>query len=82
MDQHIYILLCSDDTLYTGYTNDLVKRVKVHNEGKGSKYTRSRLPVKLLYSESFETKSEAQRREYEIKSWSRKKKIKVLGLNV
>jgi putative endonuclease len=64
---YTYILKCKDGTLYTGWTNDLDKRVKAHNEGRGAKYTRSRTPVELVYYETFETKEEAQRREYAIK---------------
>ena len=60
---YTYILKCKDGTLYTGWTNDLDKRVKAHNEGRGAKYTRSRTPVELVYYETFETKEEAQRRE-------------------
>jgi len=71
---YIYILECSDSSLYTGYTNDLEKRLTVHNAGKGAKYTRCRLPVKLVYSEEFETKSEAMKREYSIKQLSREEK--------
>lgn len=63
----VYILQCRDNTYYTGYTNDIDKRIKVHNEGKGSKYTRSRLPVKLVYLEKLETKSAAMQREIAIK---------------
>lgn len=62
-----YMLRCADHSLYTGYTNDLKKREKVHNSGKGAKYTRSRRPCTLVYAEKFETKSEAMKREYEIK---------------
>ena len=64
---YIYILECADNTLYTGYTNDLENRLKAHNEGKGAKYTKSRLPVKLVYSESFDDKKEAMSREWFIK---------------
>ena len=64
---YIYIVRCSDGTLYTGWTNQLEKRIKVHNEGKGAKYTRARLPVELVYHETFETKEEAMKREYAIK---------------
>lgn len=68
---YVYILECFDNSLYTGYTNDLEKRVGIHNCGKGAKYTRCRLPVKLVYFEEFETKSEAMKREYSIKQLSR-----------
>ena len=64
---YIYILECSDKTLYTGYTNDLENRLKAHNEGKGAKYTESRLPVKMVYSEAFDDKKEAMSREWFIK---------------
>ncbi len=77
---HLYILLCRDSALYTGITNDLKKRLFVHNSGKGSKYVYSHRPFKLIYQEDFETRSEVQKREYEIKSWSREKKIEELGL--
>jgi putative endonuclease len=78
MSHYCYILLCSDGTLYCGYTNDLVKRVNTHNQGKGAKYTRRRIPVKLVYSEEFKTKSEALKREHQIKKLSRKEKLKLL----
>ena len=58
---YTYILQCSDGTYYTGWTNDIAKRLKTHNEGKGAKYTRARLPVTLAYYEAFETKEEAMR---------------------
>ena len=65
---YVYILLCSDDTLYTGYTNNLEKRIQQHNEGKeGAKYTRSRRPCKLVYHEEYDSKTEALGREYFIK---------------
>jgi putative endonuclease len=71
----VYILQCNDRTLYTGITNDIRKRLKAHSSGKASKYTRRRLPVKLLYKEEHPTKSAALRRELEIKRLSRKDKI-------
>jgi len=74
----VYILNCSDNTLYTGYTNNINKRVKTHNSGKGAKYTRARLPVKLVYSEEFDTLSEALRREKAIQSLTRKEKLKLI----
>ena len=70
-----YIVECSDGTLYTGWTNDLNKRIKAHNNGKGAKYTKSRLPVKLVYSETFATKEEAMSREYAIKHMTRRAKL-------
>ncbi len=71
---YIYIVECSDKTLYTGYTNDLDKRVKVHNENKGAKYTRGRTPVVLMYYEEFDNKSDAMKRESQIKKLRRTKK--------
>ena len=65
---------CADGTYYTGYTDDPEKRIKTHNSGRGAKYTRSRLPVKLIYCEECESRSEAMRREYAIKQLSRKEK--------
>jgi putative endonuclease len=79
---YVYILKCKDETLYTGYTNDLDNRIKVHNSGKGAKYTRCRLPVELIYFEKYETKSEAMKREYYIKTLKRVDKIKLIdGFN-
>ncbi|MEK3856806.1 GIY-YIG nuclease family protein [Cytobacillus sp. FSL H8-0458] len=73
-----YVLHCRDGSLYAGYTNDLEKRVKAHNEGKGAKYTRGRGPVELVFTRSFSEKGEAMRAEYEFKQWSRKKKDEFL----
>lgn len=75
---YTYMVECSDGTLYTGWTNDLEKRVKNHNLGKGAKYTRSRLPVRLVYYETHATKQEAMKREYAIKHMSRKDKLAIL----
>lgn len=69
-----YILRCADGTFYTGWTNDLARRVAAHNSGAGAKYTRSRRPVSLAYAEVFETRAEAMRREAAIKKLSRKEK--------
>lgn len=74
----VYILLCADQTLYTGWTNNLEKRIKTHQSKKGAKYTMNRLPVKLIYFEEYETRSLAQKREYEIKKMSRKQKIDLI----
>lgn len=71
---YTYILECADHTYYTGWTNNLEKRVAVHNLGKGGKYTRTRLPVILVYAVSFDTKEEAMRREWQIKQMTRKQK--------
>ena len=75
---YIYILECSDKSLYCGWTDDIEKRVKTHNEGKGAKYTKARLPVKLVYFEDFSTKSEAMKREVAIKKMNRKDKLKLI----
>ena len=73
-----YILKCSDGSLYTGITTDLKKRLKCHNNGKASKYTRSRRPVKVVYSESFVNESSARKREAEIKQFSRQSKLELI----
>ena len=70
-----YILKCNDNSLYTGLTNDITHRLKMHNEGKGAKYTRGRGPVELVYLEEFETKQEAMSREAKIKRLTRKEKL-------
>lgn len=75
---YTYILKCSDNTLYTGFTNNIEERLITHNKGKGAKYTRGRLPVRLVYKEEFNTKSEALKREYSIKKLSRKKKFELI----
>ena len=72
---YTYIVECGDGSLYTGWTNNLEKRIQAHNAGKGAKYTKSRLPVKLVYSETFATKEEAMSREYAIKHMKRKEKL-------
>ncbi|HLR61160.1 MAG TPA: GIY-YIG nuclease family protein [Lentibacillus sp.] len=78
-NEHIvYILKCADDTLYTGYTNDLEHRVQMHEEGKGAKYTRGRGPFQVVFVEKFETKEEAMRREHEIKQLTRKGKAQLI----
>ena len=71
---YTYILKCKDDSLYTGWTNDLKKRITSHNAGKGAKYTIARRPVELVYYEEFQTREEAMKREYAIKQLSRKEK--------
>ena len=71
---YVYILRCSDDTLYTGWTNDLEKRIKAHSNGTGAKYTRGRGPVELVYFEEFDDKKDAMKSEYEIKKYTRSKK--------
>jgi putative endonuclease len=76
---YIYILRCGDGSLYTGWTNHLEKRIAAHSEGRGAKYTKSRLPVCLVHSEAFETRGEAMRREYAIKQLSREEKLKLVS---
>ena len=75
---HVYILKCSDSSLYTGISANVIARVLTHNKGKGSKYTRSRKPVELIYTEEFKTRSEALRREIEIKKLSAKNKNRLV----
>jgi putative endonuclease len=70
----VYIVRCSDGTYYTGYTNDLEKRVRRHNSGRGAKYLRGRLPAALVYSRAFSDRGDALRREWKIKQLSRKDK--------
>lgn len=76
----VYIVKCRDNSLYTGITLDVVQRIKKHNLGTGAKYTRSRLPVKLVWKEKLVTESRARKREAEIKSWTRLKKLKLIKL--
>ena len=79
MNHFVYILKCKDKTLYTGYTNDLDKRVLAHNTLKtGARYTKSRRPVSLVYFEKFRTKSRAMKRECEIKKMTRLQKISII----
>ena len=75
---YVYIVKCSDKTYYTGYTNDLEKRLFAHNAGKGAKYTRNRIPVEIVYFEEYEDKSEAMKREYAIKRLTRVQKEKLI----
>ncbi len=76
---YVYLLECRDGTLYTGFTTDLRRRVGAHNTGKGAKYTRSRLPVTLVYYEEYETEHEALSREWKIKRLSRTEKLRLIG---
>ncbi len=71
---YTYIVRCSDGTFYTGWTNDIEKRIEAHNNGKGAKYTKTRRPVELVHLEEYDTKEEAMKREYAIKQLTRKKK--------
>ena len=75
---YVYILKCADGTYYTGWTTDPERRVKVHNSGKGAKYTRSRRPVELIYTEEYDEKTKAQSREYAIKQLTRTEKEELI----
>ncbi|XCP85483.1 GIY-YIG nuclease family protein [Roseburia hominis] len=75
---YTYIVKCSDGSLYTGWTNDIEKRIAAHNSGKGAKYTKTRRPVELVYLEKFATKEEAMKREFAIKQLSRAKKVELV----
>ncbi|MGI6451907.1 MAG: GIY-YIG nuclease family protein [Syntrophomonadaceae bacterium] len=76
---YVYMVYCSDGTLYTGICKDLGNRVDMHNQGRGAKYTRSRRPVKLAYYEVVPGRVEASRRERQIKQLSRKEKLVLIG---
>ena len=76
---YTYMLRCGDGTLYTGWTNDLEKRVRTHAAGRGGKYTRSRLPVTLVWYETHETKQAAMSREWQIKHLSREEKLVLIS---
>ncbi len=78
MGNYTYILRCGDGSLKAGWTNDLQHRLAVHQSGKGGRYTRTRLPVELVYYEYFDTKSEAMHREWEIKQLAREEKLKLI----
>ena len=75
---YTYIVKCSDETYYTGWTNNLEKRIQTHNAGKGAKYTKVRRPVELVYYEEFATKEEAMQREYAIKQLKKCKKKELI----
>lgn len=77
-NNYVYIVRCRDQTLYTGWTNQLEKRIEAHNAGKGAKYTKTRRPVELVYFETFEHKNEALKREYQIKQLKRSEKEKLI----
>ena len=79
MHNYTYILSCGDGSLYTGWTNDLDRRLAAHRAGRGSKYTRSHLPVELVYHECFATPGEAMAREREIKKLTRREKLALIG---
>ncbi len=79
MSWFVYIARCMDSSLYTGITTDLDERFRRHNTGRGSTYVRSKRRAVLVYSESYTDKTIALRREHEIKSWNRKKKLWLIG---
>ena len=75
---YIYIAQCSDTSLYTGYTTNLKRRINEHNNKKGAKCLKGKLPITLVHSEKYTTKQEAMKREFEIKSWPRSEKLKLI----
>ena len=75
---HVYIIECKDNKLYTGVTNNLESRIKQHNRGSGCRFTKYRIPIRLVYSEELSTRSEALIREAEIKGWTRAKKLELI----
>jgi len=77
----VYIIECRDDRLYTGISNDIIRRVSEHNRGKGCRFTKFRYPVKLVYQEACGTKSIARKRELEIQEFSRSKKLALINTN-
>ncbi|WNB92048.1 GIY-YIG nuclease family protein [Bacillus sp. NEB1478] len=79
-DNHfVYILECKDGTYYTGYTNEITQRLRKHEDGKGAKYTRGRGPFRLVYQESFPTKTEAMKAEFAIKKLNRSAKERIIN---
>lgn len=79
MSWMVYILECEDGSLYTGITTDMNRRIQEHKSGKGGNYTRSHKPLRLVYTESCRDRSDASKREYEIKALSRKKKLEMIS---
>jgi putative endonuclease len=79
MSHYVYVLVCADDTYYTGYTTDPERRVAEHDAGEGAKYTRGRTPVELVHVETFDSRGDALSREHEIKSLSRAQKERLVG---
>ncbi|OCA80659.1 endonuclease [Bacillus sp. FJAT-27225] len=79
-NHYFYVLSCRDGSFYGGYTTNLSRRIKLHNEGKGAKYTRARGPVTLIFAKSFPTKTEAMQEEYRFKQLTRKKKEDFLAM--
>ena len=81
MSYYFYLARCNDSSLYSGSCRDLLQREQMHNSGKGAKYTRSRLPIKIVYSEEFATQSEALKREAEVKKWTKQAKEELVQKN-
>ncbi len=81
MASYVYILRCRGGTLYTGWTTDVQRRLEQHRAGRGGRYTRSHLPVELVYQEEFAARAEAMRREWEIKRMTRAEKLALIQLN-
>jgi len=79
---YVYLLLCQDGSLYAGVASNLIRRFQQHTLGKGSRYVRSRKPVAIVYSERFRSKSNALKREAEIKKWHRAKKLALVGRSI
>ena len=79
MKAYVYMLRCRDGSLYTGWTNDPERRLRMHNEGKGAKYTKSRLPVELVHLEEYNSKEEAMKREAALKKLTRKEKLELIA---
>lgn len=79
MENWVYMLRCADGSLYTGWTNDLPRRLAAHQAGRGAKYTRAHLPVELVYTECFATRTEAMRREAAIKQLTRPQKLRLIA---
>jgi putative endonuclease len=75
---YVYILQCNDGTYYTGYTNDLERRIKLHNSGKGAKYVKGRGPVKLVYCKEYKYYKNALNAERDIKTYARKEKEEII----
>lgn len=75
---YVYIVRCADKSLYTGYTTDIGRRIGEHNRSQGAKYTRGRGPVELVYEEEYASRSEAQKREYQIKQLTREQKLDLI----
>ena len=82
MPYYVYILICKDGAFYTGYTQNVEARMKLHKLGRGAKYVRTHQPEKVVYLEKFETRSEAMKREREIKRLTRAEKLKLTSLRM